>query len=550
MNLYERYQSTLEKATKAYHSRQFFLQYPELPKSYGEEAQAKGQQDFSNQLGKKFKGLLQSSDATLAAEEESPFTQKKLGISYPIFSSLDDYLTHSQKAFASWSQVPVKERTGILMEALEKLKDCFTEQAYATQHTTGQGFMMSFQASGPHSNDRALEAIVAGLFEQTRFPEQTSWEKNMGKMTVKLSKKYTNIPRGIGVTIGCSTFPVWNTLPGIFANLITGNSCLVKPHHLAIYPLALVTSTIQHVLKEHGFDPNTIMLVSNTSQKPVTKELASHPAVKIIDYTGGSAFGEYIESLPGKITFTEKAGINSVLLESCDNLESVLQNLAFSFCLYSGQMCTCPQNVFIPKSGVVTPEKTYSYEEVAAALCQAVQKLATHPKMGAGTLGALQNSATLERVQAAHKQGVKVLLESQAVSNPEFPEARTVSPLILEVSDQKMLEQEMFGPIVYVVPVENADKGLELAAHIAQKKGALSFSAYATDSQRQQVIEKTMLATHTPVTFNFTGMVWVNQSLGFTDFHGSGGNPAGNAMLSNPEFLTKRFGIIGTRSCA
>jgi len=46
-------------------------------------------------------------------------------------------------------------------------------------HTTGQAYMMSFQASGPHANDRALEAIAAGYQELTRYPEQVEWVKTL-----------------------------------------------------------------------------------------------------------------------------------------------------------------------------------------------------------------------------------------------------------------------------------------------------------------------------------------------------------------------------------
>ena len=47
----------------------------------------------------------------------------------------------------------------------------------------------------------------------------------------------------------------------------------------------------------------------------------------------------------GKLVYTEKAGLNTIVVDSTDDLKGMLGNLAFSFSLYSGQMCTAPQNV-------------------------------------------------------------------------------------------------------------------------------------------------------------------------------------------------------------
>jgi len=78
-------------------------------------------------------------------------------------------------------------------------------------------------------------------------------------------------------------------------------------------------------------------LAADTIEAPLSKTLAEHPAVQLIDYTGGNAFGDYVESLH-KTCFTEKAGINSILLDSCKNIDAVAQNIAFAVSLYSGQM--------------------------------------------------------------------------------------------------------------------------------------------------------------------------------------------------------------------
>ena len=108
-------------------------------------------------------------------------------------------------------------------------------------HTTGQSFLMAFQAGGPHALDRALEAVAYAYREQKRLPDPLRWEKPQGSRDpLVIDKRWIIRPRGVAVTIGVSTFPTWNGYPGIFASLATGNPVIVKPHPETILPLALL----------------------------------------------------------------------------------------------------------------------------------------------------------------------------------------------------------------------------------------------------------------------------------------------------------------------
>ena len=51
----------------------------------------------------------------------------------------------------------------------------------------------------------------------------------------------------------------------------------------------------------------------------------------------------------------------------------------------------------------------------------------------------------------------------------------------------------------------------------------------------------------TPVSFNLTGYFWVNQHAAFSDFHVTGGNPAGNASFTDANFVNQRFVWVGHR---
>jgi phenylacetic acid degradation protein paaN len=540
----------LENAIVALHDRSFFSHFPEnpLPEVYGEGADQRGQEAFTSRLNNRFGELMQGEPEKWVGQEESPFTQQSLGVQYPYYP-VENLVQNGEKAFDIWRKIKVEDRAGILLETLNGYRDRFFEIAQATMHTSGQAFMMAFQASGPHSADRALEAIAAGYEEQTRFPEEQTWEKPVGKHNIRLSKTWRAVPKGLALVIGCSTFPVWNSVPGIYASLITGNPVVVKPHPKAVLPIALVVAEIQKVLAAHQLDPCICQLAVDPADSLITKELAEHPAVKIIDYTGGSEFGNYLENLRGKVVFTEKTGVNSIILDSVEDMEKVAQNLAFSVSLYSGQMCTAPQNIFIPKDGVSTKEGNLSYEEVVQKLAAAVSGLAQHPKAGPQVLGAIQNPEIKQRVEKLASQHPNQVLSSGSITNPQFPDARTCTPTLQEVAatDKERYSRELFGPIVLIIKTKDTNESIKLAKELAIRQGALSCGAYTQDEETKEKIKDEMALAATSVSFNLTGGIYVNQNAGFSDFHATGGNPAGNASFTNPEFVIRRFTWVGFR---
>lgn len=550
MSLFEKHQLTLTKAIEALHARTFYAAFPEhpAPAVYGETADADGQAKFKSALGKKFEELKQTGELNWAGQEESPYLQELLNITYPTFST-DSLISKSKSAFQVWRKVSKEDRAGILLESLERLKKRFFEIAYATMHTTGQGYMMAFQASGPHAADRALEAIAAGYEELSRFPKAALWDKPMGKFNLQINKEWRAVPKGISLVIGCSTFPTWNSVTGIYGSLMTGNTVLVKPHPGAILPIAIFVAEIQNVLKENNLDPHVSQLAVDTFDKMITKELAENPEVKLIDFTGNSLFGSYLEALPGKTVFTEKTGVNSVILDSADDLDKVAANLAFSVNLYSGQMCTAPQNFFIPESGIKTSSGVATFDQFAEKFVANLNSLIDNPKAGPFVLGAVQNKKTCDRVVEAEKLPGKVWLKSRSFENPMFKKARVTTPVVVEVdaSKKEIFSKELFGPIVLLIKTKNTDQSIALAQEMAIQHGAISCGAYTTDPVVKEKIADAMSLAATPVSFNLTGGIYMNQNAAFSDFHVTGGNPSGNASFTNPEYVTRRFTWVGHR---
>jgi acyl-CoA reductase-like NAD-dependent aldehyde dehydrogenase len=211
-------------------------------------------------------------------------------------------------------------------------------------------------------------------------------------------------------------------------------------------------------------------------------------------------------------------------------------------------MCTAPQNVFIQEN-IESNDGVKTFDEVATAISEAVKGIAHHPKMGAGTLGGIQNDSTLKRIRDAGNFGGEVLAQSEAIANPDFENSRTFSPLVVKLSadQEETYSHECFGPVLLLIKTKTTEDSVQRAAKLAKEQGAITCLAFSTDEHIRQHIENEMNQVFTPVSFNLSGAGFVNQHAAFSDFHVSGGNPAGNASFSNPEYINKRFVWVGNR---
>src|SRR5690606_40335127 len=88
------------------------------------------------------------------------------------------------------------------------------------------------------------------------------------------------------------------------------------------------------------------------------------------------------------------------------------------------------------------------------------------------------------------------------------------------------ISQEWFGPIAFVVATDSTDHSIALARASVVEHGALSLSAYTTDDAVAARIQDAAEEAGVALSLNLTGAVFVNQTAAFSDFHGTGANPA------------------------
>ena len=546
---FERHRATLDRALEAIASRGYWTPYPESPspKVYGDGAAEKGKAAFEALLGKPFT-LNQPATIGTVGSERSPFGPA-LGITYPK-ADQNGLLVAVEAAQARWRKAGPEAWVGVSLEILKRINEASFEIAHAVMHTTGQAFVMAFQAGGPHAQDRGLEAVAYAWDQMRRVPGEAQWEKPQGRGDpLRMKKEFRIVPRGVALVIGCSTFPTWNAYPGLFASLATGNAVIVKPHPSAILPLALTVRIAREVLAEAGFDPNIVTLVAHEPGDDTVQTLALRPEIKLIDFTGSTANGRWLEEHARQaLVFTEKAGVNQVIVDSTHDYQGMLKNLAFSLSLYSGQMCTAPQNVYVPKAGIDTSEGHVGFDDFVNGLAQAVGRLTEDPARAVEVLGALTGDAVLRRLEAARSLGA-IALDTRALTAPAWPDAQVHTPLIVKLArgDRATYLNEWFGPISFVIATDGADDSIAIARDAVASHGALTLSVYST---RDDVIAKAIEAAEdsgVALSINLTGGVFVNQSAAFSDFHGTGANPAANAVLTDAAYVAGRFRVVQHR---
>ena len=547
--LYETHRELLDRAVAATRSRDYWSAYPESPSKsvYGEEAAPAGERAFQEQLNGDFEIDLPGVTGSVATER-SPYGFD-LGIRYPKADPAA-LIAAARAATPAWRAAGPHGRAGVAAEILRRINARSFEFAQAVQHTTGQAFVMAFQAGGPHAQDRGLEAVAAALDATTRGPAEATWTKpQRGGDPLRMTKTATVSGRGVAVVIGCNTFPTWNSYPGIFASLVTGNPVIVKPHPGAVLPLALTVRIAREVLAEAGQSPDLVTLAAESPGDGIAVTLATHPDVRIVDFTGSSDFGNWLEANARQaVVYTEKAGLNTVVVDSTDDYKGLLRNLSFSLSLYSGQMCTTPQNFLVPADGVRTDAGTKAPEEFAADLSAAIDKLLGDPQRAAGTLGAIVNDGVLSRLTEA-SGAASVVRPTGEVADPQWPDATIRTPVVvrLDAADDKVYTREWFGPVSFVITTESTAESLKIFVETVRHHGALTASVYSTSPEVIDAARDAALDAGVHLSENLTGGVFVNQTAAFSDLHGTGANPAATAALTDDGFVSGRFFVLQSR---
>jgi acyl-CoA reductase-like NAD-dependent aldehyde dehydrogenase len=215
-------------------------------------------------------------------------------------------------------------------------------------------------------------------------------------------------------------------------------------------------------------------------------------------------------------------------------------------------MCTSPQNIYLPRGGIDVGGRRASVDEVCATLAAAFQGVAAEPRRAASILAAIQSPATLDLIHELRDAGRRhgaVVVDSGPYAHPEYPAARTATPLLLRIgaSARDLCREERFGPIGFVIETDDADHALRCATDDVRAAGGITAFAYSTRADYLAAAESAYATAGAQLTCNLTGPMPLNFAASYSDYHVTGLNPAGNATLTDAAFVAGRFRVAQSR---
>ncbi len=378
-------------------------------------------------------------------EQISPMTERRLGTAPGASSAdVDRAVAAARRAFdeGPWPSMTVQERIAIL----ERVRKIYAGRAE--------------EIASLITAEMGCPSAIAGLL-QSGYPQQIldyylgladSWdfEQHRGNSIVRQA------PVGVVAAI-----VPWNTPHSAFMiklapALLTGCTVVAKPSP----ETALDGLLLAEIFAEAELPDGVLNVIPAGAESG--EHLVSHPGVDKVTFTGSTAAGMRIGSICGGAIrrFSLELGGKSaaIILDDAD-ISAVVNGLRFASFLNSGQVCTNQTRILAP---------SHRYTEVVDALCEMVSTMTVgDPADPATEIGPLVSQRQRERVERyidiGVKQGATIACGGGRPSSQSA--GWFVEPTVFCDVDNSMTiaQEEIFGPVVTVLPYEGDDHAVKLA---------------------------------------------------------------------------------------
>ncbi|MFE1749627.1 aldehyde dehydrogenase family protein [Streptomyces anandii] len=360
----------------------------------------------------------------------------------------------AREAFGPWSRTAPEERAAILARAARAIRSGmgpYTELAVAETGATT-------------ATARAMQVgVAAARFRRYARVEPAQWAVEpqineagpMGPAAV-LGALAVRQPAGVVTCVTSYNNPWANPAGKVAPALAMGNTVVVKPapqDPLSVYRMA-------EALQAAGVPPGVVNVVSGRSVA-VGEAVVDSPDVDMVSFTGSTAVGRRIAEVCGrdmKRTLMELGGKGAALVLDDADLDAAVAGIGTTFSFYSGQICTAPTRV-LAQRGV--------YDRLVRQLAEYARRLPVgDPRAPETVVGPVISATHRDRVESyvelGRKEGAVVVTGGE---RPPRERGFYVAPTLLAdcSNDMRVCREEIFGPVVTVVPFDDEDEGVALA---------------------------------------------------------------------------------------
>ena len=390
----------------------------------------------------------------------------------------------ARAAFPAWSTTPLEERYRILIRVSELIDHHLEELAEAESRDNGKPVWLARKVDIPRASSN-FRFFATGLMHFSSESHEMPGE----------AINYT-LRQPIGV-VGCIS--PWNLPLYLFSwkiapALAAGNTVLAKPSEITPY----TAWRLGEICMEAGLPPGVLNIVHGTGPR-VGEAMVTHPGIKAISFTGGTATGARIAATAApmfKKLSLELGGKNPTLIFADAEFEDVLRTTVQSGFANQGEICLCGSRILVERP---------IYEKFRDAYVEKISRLKvgdpTDPETRVGAIvSEAHKDKILSYIALAQEEGGRILCGGKAVRiEGRCANGWFIQPTVIEGPDQgcRTNQEEIFGPVVTIQPFDTEEEALAMANGV---RYGLATTVWTSDLKRAHRVAARLES----------GIVWVN----------------------------------------
>ena len=401
--------------------------------------------------------LLNYIDGQLVESQSKDFLKNESPTDGKVFSHIPDSdhkdvdlaVKAAKNAFPFWSKLSKQERHDHLMRLADGIESRFNEMVKAESKDNGKPEWLAKQVDIPRAAENFRFFASASLHFASQIHEMDGKAFN-----------YT-LREPIGV-VGCISpwnLPIYLLTWKIAPALAAGNTVVAKPSEVT----PLTAFILSEVCKEINFPKGVLNIVHGLGHK-VGEAISAHPDTPVISFTGGTITGAKIAKVAApmfKKLSLELGGKNPNIIFSDANFDDAVEIALKASFRNQGQICLCGSRLLVEKS---------IYEKFKVAFLQKTKELKVGDPKENNDLGAVVSKShmnkILEKIDLAKKEGGKILCGGhRIILDGELKGGYYIAPTIIEglSADCETNQEEIFGPVVTIMPFENEQEAVAIA---------------------------------------------------------------------------------------